>query len=395
MTRLIDHASVDNRREAIAQARITLVISGLVVGGAERILTALANGWVESGRPVALVTLDAPDRPPFFPVDPRVEVHRLALAGVSRNRLEAILNNVRRLVVLRRAISRTRPNVVVSFMDRTNVLTLFATTGAGWPIIVADRSAGDPRSGSIWRILRDFSYRRARWVVVQTERRGRALPAHLRRQTVVIPNPVLAGPLTLPLEAGDAKVDDPVPSDPYLVVALGRLVPQKGFDLLIEAFASVVRREPAARLEIWGAGPEADGLRSLIIRRGLDARVKLAGETKDPATVLRRAGVFVLSSRVEGFPNVLLEAMALGRPVIAVDCAFGPGEIIRDGVDGRLVPPGDVEGLAEVIVELLASPERAEGLGARAIEVRQRFAFGEILGRWSNLVDSSRMSERA
>jgi len=365
------------------RVRVTLVISGLVVGGAERVLTALANAWVDEGRPVTILTLDPPDRPPFFPVDPRVDVRRLGLAGVSRNRLEAVANNLRRLVRLRRAIAGTRPDVVVSFMDRTNVLTLLATFGAAWPVIVADRTAADPASGLIWRTLRRISYRRARWIVVQTNGSAAAMPEGLRRRAVAIPNPVLVDP-------GHRSAGGAAGSDPALVVALGRLVPQKGFDLLVGAFPSVLRRAPTARLEIWGAGPEADRLGSLVRDLELTSSVTLAGETRDPATAILRAGVFVLSSRVEGFPNVLLEAMASGRPVVAFDCPFGPAEIVTDGVDGRLVRAGDVDGLADAITDLITSPTQAAALGARATEVRERFAFGPILGRWSDLVDGAR-----
>jgi glycosyltransferase involved in cell wall biosynthesis len=366
-----------------------LVISGLVVGGAERVLTALANGWTEAGRHVAMVTLDSPETAPFFPLDPRVDVHRLGLAAVSRNGLEAIANNARRLVVLRRAILQTQPDVVVSFMDRTNVLTLLATVGRRLPIIVADRSAAEPGS-RIWRSLRRLAYRRARWIVVQTQGSAQRLPADLRARAVVIPNPVLEAPPVSPAQGSPRDTPGPSAPDPHLVVALGRLVPQKGFDLLIDAFASVVRRVPAVRLEIWGAGPEAGRLRRLVSRTGLDTAVTLPGATTDPAAVLAGAGIFVLSSRVEGFPNVLLEAMALGRPVIAVDCTFGPGEILRDGINGRLVPAGDTGALADAIVQLVETPELAAALGARAIEVRQRFAFDSILRSWSELADDAK-----
>ena len=373
--------------------RVTLVISALVVGGAERVLTSLANGWVEIGRPVSIVTLDGPDQPPFFPVDSRVQVYRLGLARASIDRLDAIVNNVRRLVGLRRAIAGTRPDVVVSFMDRTNVLALLASMGAGWPVIVSDRTAADPNSGYIWRALRLLTYRRASWVVVQTQGSARTMPKHLRRRTVSIPNPVLADSVA---EATAKARSDAAghASDPNLVVAVGRLVPQKGFDLLISAFASVVRRAPAARLEIWGSGSEEAKLRDLVASHGLEASITLAGETRDPATAIRRAGLFVLSSRVEGFPNVLLEAMALGRAVIAVDCTFGPAEIVRDGIDGRLVPSGDIEALADAIFGLITMPQDAAALGSRAIEVRDRFAFQDILARWSTLVDGAKNRAR-
>lgn len=368
------------RRAVAAGSPVTLVIFGLVVGGAERVLTSLANGWAEAGREVTILTFDTDRYPPFFPIDPRVKVRRLGLARDSSDFLQAISNNVRRITVLRRAIRETSPSAVISFMDRTNVVTLLASVGAGWPVIVADRTAADPGSGRLWQLLRRITYRLADAIVVQTEGSRRALPVRLQSRSVAIPNPVIAqaleqapGGLTTP-EAG-------------LVVTLGRLVPQKGYDLLIEAFARVVSRVPTARLVIWGDGPEEGLLREVIKTYGLEGSVELAGETREPARAISRGAVFVLSSRIEGFPNVLVEAMALGRPVVSVDCTFGPAEIIRDGIDGRLVPADDLQALADAIVELLEDREAAELLGQRAREIRSRFAFPGVLARWSALID--------
>ncbi len=371
------------------QARVTFVISGLVVGGAERVLTALANGWVDQGRAVSIVTLDRPELPPFFPVDSRVSLRRLGLVGVSRSLPDAVANNLRRLAGLRRAIKSTRPDVVISFIDRTNVLTLIATAGARWPVIVSDRTASDPTTSRIWKGLRRISYRRAYRIVVQTVGSAEVMPGSLRSRTTSIPNPVLTTTVSTGHMAEPASERPPVDPDPLLVVALGRLVPQKGFDILIRAFGMVVRQAPEARLEVWGGGPEAAALQALVSQEGLEAHVRLPGETHDPQSAIGRAGVFVLSSRVEGFPNVLIEAMALGRPVIATDCTFGPAEIVRDGIDGQLVPVDDVGALADAIVELVHAPERAAELAAKAVEVRERFAFDRILGRWSALVDGA------
>ena len=360
-----------------------------MVGGAERVLTALANGWAEQGRAVSIVTLDGPEAPPFFPVDPRVEVNRLGLTGVSRGVPDAVVNNVRRLAGLRRAIKSTRPDVVISFMDRTNVLTLIATIGTRWPVIVSDRTASDPTSSRIWRGMRRISYRRAYRIVVQTLGSAQIMPAGLRSHTISIPNPVPAEARSTrpPVEAAAQR--PPMSPDSALVVAMGRLVPQKGFDVLIRAFASVVRRAPEAHLEIWGGGPEAAALQAMVLDHELETHVRLRGETRDPEAAIAGAGVFVLSSRVEGFPNVLIEAMALGRPVIATDCSFGPAEIVRDGVDGRLVPMDDADALADAIVDLVKAPDVAAELASKAVEVRERFAFDNILSRWSAVVDGA------
>ncbi len=373
--------------------RVTFVISGLVVGGAERVLTALANAMAATGREVAIVTLDGGAAAPYFPVDRRIDLQHLGVAGISPNPLVAIINNLRRLRAVRTALARTRPDAVVSFMDRTNVLTLLATLGRPWPVVVADRTAADPSSGRIWRLLRRVVYRRARAIVVQTHASANAMPADLRRLAVVIPNPVLVTPegRPVPQSAGGADATTingrAEAADLPPVVAVGRLVPQKGYDLLLRAFSLVARQLPGAQLEIWGDGPERERMILEIEQLGLSGRVLLAGETRNPEAAIRRSALLVLSSRVEGFPNVLLEAMALGRPVVAFNCPYGPAEIVRDGVDGLLVASGDIEALAEAIEDLLASPEKRGQMGARAVEVRERFSLDAILFSWTALID--------
>lgn len=366
------------RDDSAGRRRVTLVTSSLDVGGASRVMTILANAWAAAGQQVTIIALDWV-REPFFPLEPRVDVRHLDLLGTSTGPVAAVLKNLRRVVALRRSIRSSEPDVVVSFGDRTNVRCLLATIRQPWPVVVADRTAEQPMSGLAWRWLRRRTYRRADGFVLQTEAMTREVHGKLRDRVTVIPNPVpdLSDEPPGPRGAADGI---------HRVVGLGRLVPQKGFDTLIDAFAIVAARDPDAILEIWGAGPEEVGLRGRIRSLQLEGRVVLAGQTERPDEVLRSATVYVLSSRMEGFPNVLLEAMALGRPVVAVDCRFGPAEIVRHGVDGYLVPPGDTPALAEAIMAVLASPTLRTSLGARAIEVRTRFALEGIVERWDQLI---------
>jgi glycosyltransferase involved in cell wall biosynthesis len=173
-------------------------------------------------------------------------------------------------------------------------------------------------------------------------------------------------------------------------MGLGRLTPEKGFDLLIEAFARIAPAWPMARLVIWGEGDERARLEAIRARLDLVDRVELPGATRSPERELRSATIFVLSSRLEGLPMVLLEAMAVGRPVVACDCDYGPRDIIRPGVDGLLVPPEDVPALAEAIDGLLRDDERRGTLGRRAVEVRERFAIEAISDRWDALFQEAR-----
>jgi glycosyltransferase involved in cell wall biosynthesis len=173
-----------------------------------------------------------------------------------------------------------------------------------------------------------------------------------------------------------------------IVLAVGRLVPQKGFDLLIDAFATVVQRHPNWSLVIVGEGPEEARLRGMA--GGLLARgaVTFRGAVTDLARYYRCAGLFVLPSRFEGFPNVLLEAMASGCAVIAADCPAGPSEIVRDGIDGSLVAPDDVRALITEMDRLMSDAAERSRLGARAGDVSERFGVEKILNLWKDAIDS-------
>ena len=165
-----------------------------------------------------------------------------------------------------------------------------------------------------------------------------------------------------------AEVDHPwfgVGRSEPVIVAAGRLVKKKGFDILVEAFA-LVRRVCPARLQILGEGEERRELGAQIARLGLGGFVELPGFVGNPFARLARADLFVLASLAEGSPNILVEAMACGCPVVATRCPSGPREILREGRDGILVPPGDAKALAKGMLEGLARPRESAKLRARA-----------------------------
>jgi GalNAc-alpha-(1->4)-GalNAc-alpha-(1->3)-diNAcBac-PP-undecaprenol alpha-1,4-N-acetyl-D-galactosaminyltransferase len=361
--------------------RITFVIFSLAAGGAERVASTLVNHWASAGEEVTLVTIDARETD-FFPLHPQVERVALGLTRKSHSS-QFLTKNFQRVRQLRRVICTSRPDVVVSFLDFTNVLVLLATIGSGLPVVVSERT--DPTKNPVGKVvtaLRWLLYPLARALVFQTDAVGLWALGFMKSRTVwVIPNPARPMSLTNP---GSTRS-----STGRIILAMGRMVPAKGFDLLLSAFAHCASRCPDWRLRIVGEGPDREALRILANRLGLKSRVAFDSTVRDPVDAFLDADLFVLSSRFEGFPNVLLEAMACGLPVISFDCRSGPREIIRDGLDGILVPPNDVEALAEAMVRLMRAGDERRRLGARAIEVTDRFSLTKVSAMWREVLNDA------
>lgn len=356
-------------------SNVVFVISSLRMGGAEKMLTLLANHLASSGREVVIMTLESQDAVPAFPLSGVVEVERLGLAGKSDGFFAALVGNFRRIRGLRKAIARRDPEVVISFMEQTNVLCVMAC-GRRFPVICCERTNPAMFSiGRVWSALRRLVYPFAAAVAFQTERAASALP-WTRGNAVVIPNPVF-----VPRD-GDC---DGCPEGPF-VVCLGRLVPEKGFDLFLSAFATAIRSRPDWRAMILGDGPQRMELEALAQELGVRDKVHFAGAVEQVGGPLRRAEIFVLSSRFEGFPSALCEAMACGTAAISFDCPYGPREIIRDGVDGLLVPPGDVEQLAASLGRLMDDEEGRKAMGTAATNVKDRFPMTAVMGLWDALM---------
>ena len=361
--------------------RITLVISTFAAGGAERVMSAMANYWAEQGEDITLITLSSQSND-WYKLHPRVKRVGLGVLATSTHIGQAIRHNVRRVIWLRLALRRAHPDMVISFLDTTNVLTLMASWGLGIPVIVSERN--DPHQQSIglaWSGLRSLLYRHADSVVVQScAIRDWALRLPGIKAIYVIPNPVS------PIRNGSEQASSRHGSS-HTIVAMGRLVRQKGFDILIEAFGRCAAKHSDWSLVILGDGPERASLQTFAADLGIADRVNLAGQFQEPATILKGADLFVLSSRYEGFPNALLEAMACQLPVVSTDCSSGgPRDIIRDGVDGILVPPDDMAALADAMDRLMANPDERRRLGAGALEVIERFSIEKVMTMWDEAV---------
>lgn len=359
--------------------KLVLVISNMSLGGAQRVMSILINYWAKKGWQLTLLTMDDGSVPHFFDVEESVKLVPLGLAGASTTLLTGLGNNLKRIYVLRKAIRQTKPDVVISFIDEMNVVTLLATRGLDLPVVVSEHC--DPTMNPIsklWLQFRQWTYPLADQIIVLTQNAVSYFPQPLRNRISVIPNP------TLPPEISKTVITQPLVRP--AVIAMGRFVEQKRFDLLLQAFAKLNEHHPQWTLTILGDGELRPELESLRNQLGLSDRVYLPGSVKTPYNFLKQADLFVMSSYFEGFPMALCEAMACGLPVIYTDCPSGPREIIRDGIDGILVPNGDVEALAAAMSRLMSDAKERQRLAARAPEVLERFSLEKIMGMWEAVI---------
>jgi glycosyltransferase involved in cell wall biosynthesis len=354
-----------------------MVLSGLGAGGAERVASEMLNFWAESGREVGLLTL-AQLELDHYTLDPRVTRIGLDIIWPSRNIWHGLISNFRRMRMIRAAILDYAPGAVISFIDRTNIMVLAALLGTRIPVTISERV--DPCQHTIdWirRGARRCLYPFAKVLVVQTDSVapwGRRVML-AKRKVAVIENPVTE----LPEPSAFS-------SRPHNAVAIGRLTRQKGFDLLIQAFAASRMRAAGWHLNIVGEGPERNALENLISSLGMTEEVTLVGVVDKPWAWLDRARAFVLPSRYEGFPNALLEAMSMGCASVAADCPSGPADIIVDGHNGMLVPVDNVDALVSALDHIETHPTAFEDMSYQARAVRERFDIKQIMQKWDNLL---------
>ncbi len=364
-------------------------ISSLSSGGAERVAANLATYWANKGWQVTVVTLAEVDSD-FYHLPPSVRRIGLGLLRESPNILLGLFNTLKRVLALRRVLKQINPDVALAMMDKNNILLALAAVGLPGVVRIGSERIHPPQYplGLMWEALRRQLCACLDAVVAQTEQSAHWLRTHTSaRRVPVIPNPV---PYPLPTQPPRIEVFSKEPGRDSLLLGVGRLTDQKGFDLLIAAFQKVAGQFPGWRLVILGEGPLRPALTRQIAAAGLQERIVLPGRAGNVGEWYAEADLYVMSSRFEGFPNTLAEAMAHGVAAVSFDCDTGPRDIIRHEVDGLLVPPGDVDALAQALARLMGDDGLRQKFAARAIEVRERYAMERVAGMWEKLFEELR-----
>jgi GalNAc-alpha-(1->4)-GalNAc-alpha-(1->3)-diNAcBac-PP-undecaprenol alpha-1,4-N-acetyl-D-galactosaminyltransferase len=352
-----------------------LFIASLGSGGAERVMAEIANGLVEQGMEVHLVTLDS-ETPDFYRTDARVIRHNPGPQMPGTSLLRRLARNAALMRWMRRMLRQYRPDAVLSFIDRTNILVSVAGFGLGLKIVVSERvdPAADNPLPFGWHLIRPWIYRLAQRVIVQTKDVAIWTKQHWKLDATVIPNVL-------------RQLPTPQKKREKLIVSIGRLVPQKGFDLSIEAYARLFRKHPDWRYVILGDGPLRQELETLRSRFQLDHVLSFEGVVTDVEAWLERASICIQPSRFEGFPNAVMEAMAMGVATVSSDCRSGPRDLIQHQANGVLIPVEDIDALEASLDRLMSDMSLCQQLGASAMTVRDRYSRPRILELWVTALD--------
>ncbi|NND98713.1 MAG: glycosyltransferase family 4 protein [Pirellulaceae bacterium] len=356
--------------------KIACIIHSLDGGGAERVMAGLATRLSQKDHDVILVTLDNGSQN-RHELGQAVRRMPLDLMRESRSLIDRIHNHRRRIAMIRDALTNQNPDVVLSFCDRTNLLTLAALRKSRIPVVVSERS--DPHQqnlGWFWETMRRRHYPRANRIVALTDTSAANLQTWSNTPVAVIPSAVDVPP----------KISDRnTAQSNRRIVAVGRLEREKGFDRLLDSFATISHDHTEWSLRILGEGSKRQQLLDQAEALGIDDRITMPGWTRPIWDELCSATLFALPSRYEGFPSALLEAMAAGVPSIAVDCESGPRAIIDHEHNG-LLTSNDRGGLASGVRRMIEDTQLRERLGHEGRKVIDRFCWQKMIESYERVL---------
>lgn len=351
---------------------ILFIISSLGTGGAERVLSELANFFCTKDIKVHILLLSKDYI--NYEIDESVDVILGCNEIKGKNRISDFVSRIR---LIRKYYKQIQPGVTISFLSAINIYSCLALGFSKGKLIVSERN--DPQkmpSNMIKRLFRDVVYYLADGYVFQTNEAEGYFSKHIQGKSIVIPNPV-----------------KPDLSKPYMgkrtkkIVAVGRLEQQKNYQLLIKAFKLIADDFKEYVVEIYGEGRQHISINKLICELKLSNQVNLMGRHNDVHERIKDAALYVLTSNYEGMPNALMEAMALGLPCISLDCSGGgPRTLIENGINGILVTNSDEYALSQQISNVLNNEILIDNISKNAVLVREKYSIKEIGHKWLNYI---------
>ena len=351
--------------------RIAIVIGDIKYGGAERVSVYLANYFNRKGIEVSLISYHSNSS--NYKLD--------NIRHLSLNRDTRYKNSITRFISLvrdlRNCLLQEKPDIVLGMMSYNGVAASLALLGTKIPVVTSERN--DPSSTtartSFEKAFIKFTFNfLTKGLVFQTKEAQKYYSKRVQKKSVIIPNPIF----------GSELIDVKRPVEPTKrIISVGRLVDQKNFKMLILAFKEFLYMYPDYFLDIFGEGEKRKELEELISANELSGKVNLRGNTNKIFEELQKSDLFVLSSNYEGMPNALIEAMAMGLPVISTDCNGGGARfLIEDGINGLLIPAGDQASLVHAMRKIVDDRDFSERLGRNALNIRERLDGTTICQEW-------------
>lgn len=343
---------------------IVLISPRLSHGGSERFTINISRGFSEKGYQVFLLTGPKEEREYLIPKG----VHRIELLGAN-----SFLNDIKAVY---RYLKKNQIDFCLAVGIYPNLVAGAANVRLKTKIVLLERNA--PKQDRLsWksRFLRKLLYRRGDAFVFQTPDAMKFYSEPIQRKGVVIGNPLKEG---LPYRSSEPKKE---------IIAIGRLEKQKNYFVLLRAMKIITEQSPEYCLRIFGEGPCRSEIVSMIKKLKLEEKVYLEGFCDNVHDRIRNSDIFVMSSDYEGLPNALMEAMAMGFPVVSTDCPCGgPKMLIGNDENGILVPVNDSNSLAEAILKYIKEPEFKEEKGNAAKQAMMQYSLDNIMGKWETFL---------
>lgn len=358
------------------EKKIAFVIGALTPGGAERVISTLSNALVEDFD-VAIITFKKST--PFYRLDDRIKViscfDKIDKPTSVFGSIKLNYNILKKVTAI---VKNEQIDLLIGFITSANIIATLAARRNGIPSLISERN--DPLKKDIprfWVMLRKLVYPKADNLIVQTEKVKTIYTNMLKHKNItVLPNPISSD--LSKLRKNDVNREK-------IILTVGRLNNDKRHDKLIKAVDSL--KLEGWRVIIIGKGPNKKKLINLIESLNLSNQIEILSNIKNIHDYYMKASIFVFTSKAEGFPNALLEAMHFGLPCISTDCNYGPSDLITDGKDGFLVPVNDQEALIEKIDKLIKDDELKELFSKNAVETSSNYTSEKVTEKWKNVIN--------
>lgn len=342
--------------------KIVFITATMGGGGSERVIAELANQYIKWNHQVEIVMTAGKEK--AYYLDPKVKV--TCLGGQTQGN---IWKRIKRLSLLRKKMSMPKDTLFISFGTETNLYCILAAMGKRVNLLLSERN--DP-GHCTYPMIRNLLYSFGKKFVFQTPDARACFSTSIRQNSIVIPNPITRNIPIFDVTEREKKI-----------VTVGRLTPQKNHRLMLAAFSKFHKEYSDYELVLYGQGELEQELKQYVEELQLQENVIFAGFHKDVLNQIKNVSMYVLSSDYEGISNSLLEALAIGLPVISTDCPIGGSKMcIQNGANGLLVPVGDAEALSEAMIKIVENPDWAERMGREATKVRERFSVENIARKW-------------